>query len=163
MSFERAIPSPPGNKQDRSGGDAPFWRRKSLAEMTPEEWESLCDGCAKCCLHKLEDAQSGEISCTNVACRLLDTETCRCTNYGGRSKLVDDCVRLHAGNVRELTWMPSTCANRLIAEGKDLPQWHHLVSGDPEAVHQAGRSVKGRVVFEEQAGDLWDHVVKWPE
>jgi uncharacterized protein len=163
MSFERAIPSPLQAQQGQDSGEEPFWRRKSLGKMTPEEWESLCDGCAKCCLHKLEDARSGEISCTNVACRLLDTETCRCANYEQRSHLVDDCVRLHAGNVRELTWMPSTCAYRLIAEGKDLPQWHHLVSGDPEAVHQAGRSVKGRVVFEEQAGDLWDHVVKWPE
>lgn len=161
MSFERTIPAPP--RAEQGGGEEPFWRRKSLAEMTPGEWESLCDGCAKCCLHKLEDTRSGEISCTNVACRLLDTEACRCTNYGQRSHLVDDCVRLHPGNVRELTWMPSTCAYRLIDEGKDLAWWHPLVSGDPETVHQAGRSVKGRVVLEEQAGDLWDHVVKWPE
>ena len=160
MSFERAIPSPPRAKQ---GGEEPFWRRKGLAEMTPGEWESLCDGCAKCCLHKLEDARSGEISCTNVACRLLDAETCRCTDYGHRSRLVHDCVRLHPGNVRRLTWMPSSCAYRLVAEGKDLPWWHHLVSGDPETVHRSGRSVKGRVVAEEEAGELWDHVVKWAE
>jgi len=160
MSFERAIPSPRRAKQ---GGEEPFWRRKGLAEMTLGEWESLCDGCAKCCLHKLEDARSGEISYTDVACRLLDVETCRCTNYGWRSRLIDDCVRLHPGNVRRLTWMPATCAYRLIAEGKDLPWWHPLVAGDSEAVHRAGRSVKGRVVAEEEAGELWDHVVKWPE
>ncbi|MDP6788561.1 MAG: YcgN family cysteine cluster protein [Rhodospirillales bacterium] len=163
MSFERALPTPPGAEPNQASGDKPFWRRKSLAEMTPGEWESLCDGCAKCCLHKLEDARSGEISCTNVACRLLDIDTCRCTDYSGRSRLVDDCVRLDPGNVSELTWMPSSCAYRLVAEGKDLPGWHPLVSGDPGSVHRAGRSVKGRVVFEEQAGDLWDHVVKWPE
>ncbi len=163
MSFERALPSPPGAEHVQASGEEPFWRRKSLAEMTPGEWESLCDGCAKCCLHKLEDARSGEISCTNVACRLLDIDTCRCTDYSGRSRLVDDCVRLDPGNVSELTWMPSSCAYRLVAEGKDLPGWHPLVSGDPGSVHRAGRSVKGRVVFEEQAGDLWDHVVKWPE
>ena len=152
MSFERAHPPPLRALQDRNDDEEPFWRRKSLAEMTPGEWEALCDGCAKCCLHKLEDSRSGDISCTNVACRLLDADTCRCTNYGHRSRLVDDCVRLHPGNVRELTWMPSTCAYRLVAEGKDLPWWHPLVSGDPETVHQAGRSVKDRVVAEEDLG-----------
>jgi uncharacterized cysteine cluster protein YcgN (CxxCxxCC family) len=161
MSFERTISALPRAEKNRA--EEPFWRRKSLAEMTAGEWESLCDGCAKCCLHKLEDTRSGEVSCTNVACRLLDTEACRCTNYGQRSDLVDDCVRLHPDNVRELTWMPSTCAYRLVAEGKNLAWWHPLISGDPETVHLTGHSVKGRVVFEEQAGDLWEHVVKWPE
>ena len=144
-------------------GDAPFWRRKTLAEMTPAEWESLCDGCGKCCLHKLEDEDTGEIAHTNVACRLLDIGTCRCSRYAERQRLVPDCVQLDPGNVGALKWMPSTCAYRLLAEGKDLPAWHPLVSGDPDSVHRAGISVRGRCIPERKAGDLFDHIVMWPE
>ena len=136
-----------------------FWRRKSLAEMTQAEWESLCDGCGKCCLHKLEDEDTGEIVYTNVACRLLDIGACRCSRYVDRVKHVPDCVQLHAGNAGELVWMPLTCAYRLLAEGRDLPWWHPLVSGDPNTVHEAGISVRGRCVPEGKAGDLFDHVV----
>ena len=143
--------------------EVPFWRRKSLAEMTPAEWESLCDGCGKCCLHKLEDEDTGEIAHTNVACRLLDIGTCRCSRYAERQRLVPDCVQLDPGNVGALKWMPSTCAYRLLAEGKDLPAWHPLVSGDPETVHRAGISVRGRSVPERKAGDLFDYIVTWPE
>ena len=141
----------------------PFWRRKTLAEMTRSEWESLCDGCAKCCLDKLQDDDTGEISYTEVACRLLDLGTCRCTDYSNRTRFVPDCVVLTPRTVARLTWLPSSCAYRLISEGKDLEWWHPLVSGDPETVHRAGVSVRGRAVPEALAGDLEDHVVRWPE
>ncbi len=143
--------------------DEPFWRRKTLAEMTRSEWESLCDGCAKCCLDKLEDEDTGEISYTEVACRLLDLGTCRCTDYANRTRFVPDCVVLTPRTVARLTWLPSTCAYRLISEGRDLEWWHPLVSGDPETVHRAGVSVRGRAVPEAVAGDLEDHIVHWPE
>ena len=143
--------------------EEPFWRRKKLAEMTLAEWESLCDGCAKCCLEKLEDPATGEVSYTEVACELLDLGSCRCTNYPERQRLVPDCVQLTRHNVSSLHWMPSTCAYRLLAEGKDLPDWHPLVSGDPDGVHRAGVSVRGRVLSARDAGDLEDHVVTWPE
>ena len=142
--------------------EEPFWRRKTLAEMTRSEWESLCDGCAKCCLDKLEDDDTGEIQYTEVACRLLDLGTCRCTDYSNRTRFVPDCVVLTPRTVARLTWLPSSCAYRLISEGKDLEWWHPLVSGDPETVHRAGVSVRGRAVPEAVAGDLEDHVVRWP-
>ncbi len=141
----------------------PFWRRKKLQEMTLAEWESLCDGCAKCCLEKLEDVETGEISYTNVACRLLDLEVCRCTNYGERQRYVPDCVQLTPNNIENLHWMPSTCAYRLLSEGKDLPDWHPLVSCSTETVHEARVSVRGRVISERGAGKLEDHIVKWPK
>ena len=137
----------------------PFWERKSLAEMSPPEWESLCDGCAKCCLHKLEDTDTGELAFTNVACRLLDTRACSCGNYDRRSELVPDCVVLDPENVAQLYWMPSTCAYRLLAEGKNLPDWHPLVTGDRNSVHRAGISIRGRCVSERHAGPLEHHVL----
>ena len=143
--------------------EQPFWRRKTLAEMTRGEWESLCDGCAKCCLDKLQDDDTGEISYTEVACRLLDLGTCRCTDYANRKRFVPDCVVLTPRMVARLTWLPSSCAYRLISEGRDLEWWHPLVSGDPETVHRAGVSVRGRAVPEALAGDLEDHIVHWPE
>jgi len=143
--------------------EQPFWREKTLAEMSPGEWESLCDGCAKCCLEKLEDAETGEVSYTEVGCALLDGETCRCKDYDNRASFVPDCVRLSAGNLADLKWLPSTCAYLLISMGGDLPDWHPLVSGDPESVHAAGQSVRGRAVPEADAGNLEDHVVTWPE
>jgi uncharacterized protein len=140
---------------------APFWRSKRLDEMTEAEWESLCDGCGRCCLNKLEYAD-GTIEHTNVACRLLDGTTCRCTRYEERHRLVPDCVVLTSDNVDDLSWLPPSCAYRLVAEGKDLFWWHPLVSGDPETVHQAGISVRGRVISERRAGPLEQHVVRWP-
>ena len=144
--------------------EQPFWRRKSLAEMSLAEWESLCDGCGKCCLVKLEDADSGAIHHTDVACHLLDLGTCRCGNYPARKDIVDDCVVLKPETVADLSWMPSTCAYRLLAEGKELAWWHPLVSGDPESVHRAGISVRGRAVTEARVPDaeLEDHIVTWP-
>lgn len=136
-----------------------FWRRKSLAEMTPAEWESLCDGCGRCCLLKLEDEETGEIAYTNVACRLLNIGACQCSHYAERNKHVPDCVQLDASNAGELVWMPRSCAYRRLAEGANLAWWHPLVSGDPDSVHQAGVSVRGRCVPEGKAGDLFDHVV----
>lgn len=140
---------------------APFWQTKSLSEMSREEWESLCDGCGKCCLLKLEDVDTGEIHPTDVGCRLLDLGTCRCTRYAERKRLVPDCVVLDAENVKELTWMPKTCAYRLVAEGKDLPDWHPLKTGDPESVVRAGVSVRGKIVSEREAGELTHHLVDW--
>ncbi|MCT7374933.1 YcgN family cysteine cluster protein [Chelativorans salis] len=123
----------------------PFWKTKPLEAMSQAEWESLCDGCGKCCLAKLEDEDTGDIHWTSVACRLFDAGTCRCNDYAGRLKRVPDCVRLTPENVRKLTWLPATCAYRLVAEGKDLAWWHPLISGDPETVHEAGISMRGRV------------------
>jgi uncharacterized cysteine cluster protein YcgN (CxxCxxCC family) len=144
---------------------APFWRRKTLAQMNATEWESLCDGCGRCCLNKLEEEDTGRIYYTNVGCRLLDTAACRCRDYADRSAQVADCVRLTPGNVTELNWLPPTCAYRLVAEGHDLYWWHPLVSGDADSVHAAGISVRGRVPFLEDEipdEDLEDHIVAWP-
>ena len=125
-----------------------FWKRKSLSEMTPEEWESLCDGCALCCLQKVEDEDTGEVLFTDIACRLLDTSTCRCTDYPARVKRVVDCLELAPDKPELYRWLPASCAYRLLAEGQDLPEWHPLKTGDPESVHEAGISARGRVVSE---------------
>ncbi len=141
----------------------PYWRTKTLEEMTREEWEALCDGCARCCLIKLEDEETGEIAYTDIACRLLDVGTCRCTRYRQRLRLVRECVDLTPVQVRRFDWMPSTCAYRLVAEGRDLAWWHPLVSGDPETVHKAGISVRGRAVPERRGDDPEERIVTWPE
>jgi len=143
----------------------PFWKAKSLEEMTPEEWESLCDGCGRCCLNKLEDWDTGEIAWTSVACTLLDEGTCRCRDYTNRTARVPDCVPLTPEAVRRLTWLPPTCAYRLLAEGKDLRWWHPLVSKDPRTVHEAGISVRGRVVSEDDVEvEAYEaHIVEWPD
>lgn len=122
-----------------------FWKTTPLSQMSPEQWESLCDGCGKCCLAKLEDEDSGEIYWTSVGCRLFDAEACRCHDYENRFAKVADCVRLTPDNVKTISWLPATCAYRLIAEGEDLYWWHPLVSGDPMTVHEAGISIRGRV------------------
>jgi len=143
----------------------PFWKTKTLAEMAPDEWESLCDGCGRCCLNKLEDEETGKYYYTDVGCRLLDGETCRCRDYPNRQALVDDCERLTPENVSQLGWLPPSCAYRLIAEGKELYWWHPLVSGDPETVHIAGVSVRGRLRGSETDvpdDQLENHVVRWP-
>ena len=141
--------------------DKPFWQQKSLGEMTPAEWESVCDGCGQCCLHKMQDVDTGEIAVTNVACAYLDLGTCRCRDYNNRKRLVPDCVQLKPADVGDLAWLPETCGYRLLDEGKDLPWWHPLVSGDPETVHQAGISVRGQAISEDRVDDLEDHVVRW--
>lgn len=140
-----------------------FWEEKTLEELTPAEWEALCDGCGKCCLHKIEDVESGEVYYTNVVCRLLDSTTCRCTDYGNRSAIVADCVPLTPARVREIRWLPATCAYRLLATGEPLPWWHPLISGDPNTVRRAGVAVCGKVVpeLEVDLNDLEDRVVDW--
>ena len=135
-----------------------FWE-KPLGELSRPEWEALCDGCGKCCLHKVEDADSGEIQATNVACKLLDLRSARCSSYRGRHAFVPDCIRLTPGKVDRLAWLPSTCAYRLRSEGKKLPDWHYLISGDPEAVHAAGMSTRGWTISETDAGDLEHHLI----
>lgn len=132
----------------------PFWTSKTLEQMSPAEWEALCDGCGKCCLAKLEDEDTGEIHWTSVGCRLFDEKTCRCADYEHRLARVPDCVRLTPEKVRTLSWLPSTCAYRLVGEGRDLYWWHHLVSGSRETVHEAGISMRGRISANED--DLAD-------
>jgi uncharacterized cysteine cluster protein YcgN (CxxCxxCC family) len=136
-----------------------FWE-KPLGELNRTEWEALCDGCGKCCLHKVEDEDTGRIYPTNVACRLLDRDSGRCSNYRGRRAYVPDCLRLTAAALERITWLPRTCAYRLRADGKPLPDWHYLISGDREAVHRAGESVRGWTVAEVEAGDLEHHLVE---
>lgn len=138
-----------------------FWLSKSLSEMSHDEWESLCDGCGKCCLHKLEDEDTGEIFYTSVACRLLDIKTCRCKDYPMRMDRVPDCLDVKHIEESRLGWLPSTCAYRLLAEGKDLPSWHPLISGKPNSVREAGVSVAGFALPEGQARDLQDYVIGW--
>ena len=138
-----------------------FWE-KPLEALDRREWEALCDGCGQCCLHKVEDADTGDIYHTNVACKLLDLKTARCSDYANRRRFVPDCLRLTPRNAASLEWLPHTCAYRLRAAGEPLPAWHYLVSGDRGAVHQAGISVAGRVVSETAAGPLEQHIV-WPE
>ena len=140
----------------------PFWKTKRLEEMTAEEWESLCDGCGRCCLHKLRDDDSQALSYTNVACRLLDLHSCQCSDYRNRHRRVPDCVQLTPATVREVDWLPPTCAYRRLAECKPLAWWHPLVSGDPETVHRAGISVRDRAVNERKAGPFEHHIVDWP-
>ncbi len=142
-------------------GTARFWE-KPLGALDKREWEALCDGCGQCCLHKVEDADSGEIYPTNVACKLLDLKTARCSNYAQRRSFVPDCMRLTMRNTASLEWLPQTCAYRLRAAGEPLPEWHYLVSGDRDAVHRAGMSIVGRVISETIAGPLEQHIV-WPE
>ena len=143
--------------------DAPFWKTKSLEEMSHEEWESLCDGCGRCCLHKIRDDGTDALSFTNVACRLLDTHSGQCTDYAKRHRRVPDCVSLTPALVREIDWLPPSCGYRRVADGKDLAWWHPLVSGDKNTVHEAGVSIRGRgVISERRAGLLEQHLADWP-
>lgn len=136
-----------------------YWEDTPLEKLDRGQWESLCDGCGKCCIHKLEDEETGELMATNVACRLLDRSTAQCSNYRHRKAYVSECVRLTMNNVRAIDWLPSTCAYRLRANGEPLHDWHYLVSGDRESVHQAGQSVRGWTISEDDAGDLENHLV----
>jgi uncharacterized protein len=144
--------------------DTPFWQTKTLEQMNAAEWESLCDGCGRCCLNKLEDWDTGEIIWTSVRCRLLDDATCRCSDYKNRQAKVPDCIGLTPKEVRSLSWLPPTCGYRLVRDGEDLYWWHHLISGSRDTVHEAGVSVRGRTVPEEgmELEDYEDHLVEWP-
>ena len=141
---------------------APFWKTKTLAQMDEQEWEQLCDGCGRCCLHKLRDEDTDALAWTNVACRLLDTQSCQCSNYPNRRRRVPDCVQLTPQAVAEIDWLPPTCAYRRIHEGRGLAAWHPLVSGNADSVHEAGISVRGRAIDERVAGSLENHVTAWP-
>ncbi len=138
-----------------------FWETKTLAEMTHAEWESLCDNCGKCCLHKLEDEETGQIAFTRVACRLLDLSRCRCTHYTARVRLVPECIDLRQHDFAEYKWLPTTCAYRLLSQGDSLPDWHPLRSGDPESVVKAGISVTSYAIKEQDVDDLEDHIIAW--
>jgi uncharacterized cysteine cluster protein YcgN (CxxCxxCC family) len=140
---------------------ADFWKHKALNRLTPQEWEALCDHCAKCCLFRLEDEETREIHFTNVVCRLLDPETGCCTRYKERSVLVPNCITMTIKDLNDPYWLPSTCAYRLLAEGKDLPEWHPLVSGNPDSVFSSGNSILGRAVCETEADELEYHLIDW--
>ncbi|CAA0121904.1 Uncharacterised protein [BD1-7 clade bacterium] len=143
----------------------PFWKTVALDAMSKSQWESLCDGCAKCCLVKLQDEESDEVAYTNVVCRYMDEQNCQCTEYQRRNELVPHCVWLKPEMVADFFWLPSTCAYRLVAEGKDLPDWHHLVSGSRESVHESGESVKDKVYNEAfiHEDDLEEYIIHWVE
>jgi uncharacterized cysteine cluster protein YcgN (CxxCxxCC family) len=136
----------------------PFWQTKTLEQMSPAEWESLCDGCGLCCLIRFEDEDTGEIIPTRVACKLFDDQLCRCSDYEGRKAKVPDCIKLTPGNIEDLLWMPKSCAYRRLHEGRGLASWHPLVSGDPESVHRAGVSIRGQTVSEATLDDPEDAV-----
>ena len=149
----------------KKAASKPFWKTKTLAEMNDAEWESLCDGCGKCCLISLEDEDTGEVYLTDLACKLFDSGACQCSDYANRQKRVKDCVKLTPDNVPGLTWLPQTCAYRLIAEGRDLYWWHPLVSGDPETVHASRASVRGKTSPEgkQRVAGLMKRIMTWPE
>ena len=130
-----------------------YWKRKSLAEMNSREWEGLCDGCALCCMHKLEDEDTGEIFYTDVACKLLDVNTCRCSDYANRAKKVADCLILSVDEPQTFEWLPDSCAYRRLANGQELPEWHPLLTGDPNSVHEAGVSVRDSAVSENETAE----------
>ena len=141
-----------------------FWQTKKLAEMTAEEWESLCDGCGKCCLHKLEDEDTGEIAYTRIACKLLDLSTCRCRKYSERTRLVSSCINLRTCDESSYQWLPKTCAYRLLHEGEELPVWHPLVTGDKESPKKAGISISSHAVLEteiDDTADYEDYILEW--
>ncbi|MCH2191123.1 MAG: YcgN family cysteine cluster protein [Gammaproteobacteria bacterium] len=145
--------------------DERFWESKTLFEMTHEEWESICDGCAKCCLTQLQDDETEQLVFTNIACDLLNDNTCLCQDYDNRSDIVPSCVTMDAGNVEQAAeFAPPTCSYRLLLQGESLPEWHHLITKDKNTIHDKNRSVQGRVVFQREVeeDDYEDHVVEWP-
>ena len=142
-----------------------FWETVPMEAMSDAEWEALCDGCGKCCLNKLEDEDTGEVALTRIACRLLDDETCRCSQYPIRHQFVPECIVLRPSTIEEhLYWLPQTCAYRLVHEGRPLYDWHPLISGNPDSVHHAGVSMRGRTLpeFEIPEEDWEDHIIEEP-
>lgn len=139
----------------------PFWKIKALDEMSDQEWEALCDGCGKCCLHKLQDEDTDEIYFTNVACNQLDCQTGLCKNYANRFNLNEDCLKLTRDKIEDFVWLPNTCAYRLLAEGKELPEWHPLITGNREAMQQAGISVCSMTLYYEKDVNDWEeHIIQ---
>jgi len=136
-----------------------FWEELPLDKLDRAQWEALCDGCGKCCLHKLEDEETGELFPTNVACKMLDRHSARCSDYRHRHAYVPECIRLTPKKLNEIDWLPETCAYVRRAAGKPLPEWHYLVTGDRDSIHKAGMSVRGWTVSEVDAGDLEQHVI----
>ena len=140
----------------------PWWEAKKLSEMDDAEWESLCDRCAKCCLLKLEDEESGDVYYTDVTCELMDSGDCSCTQYAERRRLVPECIKLTKDNLAQVEWMPLSCAYRRLMEGRGLADWHPLVTGDKRSVHQSGNSVLGRFIYETEVENLEERIVEWP-
>jgi uncharacterized cysteine cluster protein YcgN (CxxCxxCC family) len=138
-----------------------FWKTKKLSEMTIQEWESLCDGCGKCCLNKLEDEDTGELYWTSVACDLIDLDTCRCSRYSERTRLIPECLDLKQHDFANFNWLPATCAYRLLIDGRDLPDWHPLLSGNADSVKDAGASISSYAMKESEVEDLEDHIIEW--
>jgi len=150
------------DRGENSGLSAEFWKKKSLAEMSVDEWEALCDGCGKCCLNKIEDEDSGEVFLTRVACRLFDNDTCRCSQYSNRHQFVPECISLTPDSIpTHAYWLPKTCAYLLLWQEKPLFDWHPLISGSPQSVHQAGISIQGQTVpeFEIDEDDWEQHLI----
>ena len=149
----------------REGENVPFWKKKPLASLSVEEWESLCDGCGQCCLLKLEDEDTGEVAVTRLACKLLDLGSCQCSDYGNRQEHVPDCVKLTPCDVSRIEWLPETCAYRLLDEGEDLRWWHPLVSGTRETVFEAGVAIRGLAISEKKVPEerFPSHIVGWIE
>lgn len=164
-SKQKRLEPAPYEQPGEGARKSPFWKEKTLETLTKAEWESLCDGCGRCCLVKLEDEDTGEIHFTEIACRLFDANLCRCSDYARRRQRVRDCLKLTPDAVRALSWLPPSCAYRLVAEGRDLPWWHPLVSGSPSTVHEAGVSVRGRIAaFEKEVpiDDYPAYIATWP-
>lgn len=141
-----------------------FWLHTPLEKMTNSQWESLCDGCGKCCLEKIEDIDTGKVYTTKISCRLLDCDTCRCSNYEQRFRYMDDCIKITPKKVREINWLPKTCAYRLAKEQKDLPNWHPLITGDPNSTVKSGNSAKGIAIHPAlMNGSLIDYIIEEDE
>ena len=138
-----------------------FWNIKKLNQFTKKEWEALCDGCGKCCLLKIEDEETGKVEFTNVSCKLLSNKSCQCKKYEKRHIFVDDCIKLDHKNIKKIKWMPKTCSYRLIYEGKNLPEWHHLISNDLQTIHNTGNSVKGKTIRENKKINIEDYIIDW--
>ncbi len=146
-----------------SSAEKAFWETKSLDQMSDQEWESLCDGCARCCLHKLEDEDTAEIVFTRVACQLLDTQSCRCADYDNRFATVPDCLTIKPLDAQKLSWLPDTCAYRRLSEGKQLMSWHPLISGCTNTVLEAGVSMSGQCISETYVPitEYDQHIIEW--